>query len=140
MAQVAHLNRVRAWVTVAARVISILLLLALALWAIRLLAPGVQSVEYQEVPLGQSGLPQVAHIYYQPYPGAVGYVGFAVLAALGLIVRKWLPLAWLGILLLTGWSSMWLFSSGAAALPVAGVLVILLLILTFVWQRPHPVE
>jgi len=129
-----------AWTTIAARVIAMLLLLFVALFAVRLLVPGVQVTEYREVPIGESGSPSVERVYYRPYPGAVGYLGLAGLAAFGLIHRKLLPLAWLSVVLLTGWSIMWLFSSGAAFLPVDGLLLVLLIIITVTWHRPSTVK
>jgi len=116
------------------------LLLGVVLVAVRLLVPGEQITEYQEVPIGEAGPPPVEPVYYRPYPGAVGYLGLAGLAALGLINRKLLPLAWLSVVLLTGWSIMWLFSSGAAFLPVDGLLLVLLIIITVTWRKSSTVR
>lgn len=135
MARSGNFKRIGAWTTVTARVAAILLLLLVALFGARLLVPGVQITEYREVPIGESGLPQIERVYFRPYPGGVGYLGLAGLAVLSLINRKLLPLAWMSVILLTGWSIMWLFSSGAAILPVDGLLLVLLTVITITWHR-----
>ena len=135
MAISSNLKRLGTWTTVTARDAAILLLLLVALFGARLIVPGVQITEYREVPIGESGPPQIERVYFRPYPGGVGYLGLAGLAALSLINRKLLPLAWMSILLLTGWSIMWLFSSGATILPVDGLLLVLLTLITITRQR-----
>jgi hypothetical protein len=118
----------------AARLGMLLLLAAIALFAMRLLAPGIQITEYREATIGEAGPLQAARVYRQPYAGAAGYLAFAALMAPGLVRREWLPLAWLGLIALTGWSAMWLFSSGAAILPFDGVLALMLLVLRLLWR------
>jgi hypothetical protein len=120
----------------ACRLAAVLLLLAIAVTALKLLMPGVPTTEYRETPLGQSGLPQLERIYQQPYSGAWGYLAFGITTALGLMRRNWLPLAWVGALGLAFSSSAWLFSSGAAILPLAVVVITLVLLVT--WESPKP--
>src|SRR5574341_610616 len=135
MARSGEFKQIEAWTSVTARVVAVSLLLLAAFFGGRLLVPGVQITEYREVPIGESGPPQIERVYFRPYPGGVGYLGLAGLAALSLINRKLLPLAWMGVLLLTGWSIMWLFSSGAAILPVDGLLLVFLTIITITRHR-----
>jgi hypothetical protein len=97
---------------------------------------GIRLTRYSEVRIGESGPPAVEQVLYRPYPAALGYVVFAGLTGLGLVRRRWLPLAWLGTLALAAWSTIWLFSSGAAFVVAEGVLAALVLLISFTWRQP----
>jgi len=91
---------------------------------------------YQELPEGLEGTPYLRSTCRQAYPAAAVYLGLTALAVIGLIKRKWLWLAWLGVALLTMWSALWLFSSGAGLLPANGILIVLLAVVTRTWPKP----
>jgi hypothetical protein len=78
---------------------------------------------------GHAGVPPTPFVKYEPYPPAIMYLFAAVLLVVGLAKLRWLPVAWLGLALLFTWSLLFLFSSGAAVLPAAEALLILLTVL-----------
>ena len=89
----------------------------------------------QEVPQGYEGALPVERILYERYRPAAGYLAASALLLLGLLVKKILPLAWVGIVFLIIWSVLFLFSSGAAFLPVAGILIVLLGVVQYSYLR-----
>ena len=109
-----------------ARILAILLTIVIFVVATLLLFVQ-QSVEVmKEVPLGYEGVPPVEQILSERYKPAAGYLAASVLLLIGLVGKKLMPLAWVGIVFLIIWSVLFLFSSGAAFLPAAGILIILL--------------
>lgn len=72
---------------------------------------------------------------FQLFPdprGLITLIGAAMVIS-GLLTRK-LLIAWLGLAFLLGFSALFLFSIGASLLPLAGILLILLTIIT-IFQR-----
>lgn len=106
-----------------------LLLVIIASFSAILLVRGVPSNSVSEAS-GLEGERIVREIVYQPYPAAAAPLLAALLFLLGLLIRK-LALAWLGLTVLLVFSLLFLFSSGAALLPLVGVLLVLLTILQF---------
>lgn len=121
----------------AARLLAILLaIVILGVAALLLFVP--QPVEVvKEVPLGYEGVPPVERILYERYKPAAAYLAASGLLLLGLVVKKLMPLAWIGIVFLIIWSVLFLFSSGAAFLPAAGILIILLGVVQYSYLRAN---
>jgi hypothetical protein len=119
-----------------ARAGALAVLAYVALVALWLLVFGLPITSYQELPEGFQGAPYLRSTYSQPYPAAAVYLGLTGLAVIGLIRRKWLWLAWLSVALITMWSALWLFSSGAALLLANGILIVLLAVITRTWIKP----
>ena len=87
------------------------------------------------MPEGFQGAPYLHNTYSQPYPAAAVYLALAGFAMIGLIRRAWLRLAWLSVALMVLWSVIWLFSSGAALLPVEVILIALMVLITRTWSK-----
>jgi hypothetical protein len=119
----------------AARVAAAGLLAWVAVEGVRFFSSGTQITRYAET-TREGGTLEVEDVYYRQYPPALGYPAFAALAAVGLVRRGWLWLAWVGLVGLAGWSFVWLFSSGAAVVPEVGALLALLGVLTVAWPKP----
>ena len=81
----------------------------------------------------QQGRPVAQAIvdFYEPYPFAGLYVLETSLVLTGLLVWRLTWLAWLGAGMLLITSGLLLFSSGAAFLPAAGLLLVLLAGITY---------
>ena len=116
-------SRVRTLTEKTVLVAAIILATLVALSAAQLLISGQPLTGVQETPLGSS--PSPTYSTYAPYPPAVIPLFSAGLLLSGLFVRKLLPLAWVGNFLLIAFSTVFLFSSGAAFLPVALLLLVL---------------
>ncbi len=118
-----------------ARILAILLTIVIFVVATLLLFVQ-QSVEVmKEVPLGYEGVPPVEQILSERYKPAAGYLAASVLLLIGLVGKTLMPLAWVGIVFLIIWSVLFLFSSGAAFLPAAGILIILLAVVQYSYLR-----
>jgi hypothetical protein len=121
----------------ASRLAAYVLLLWIAGMAVPLVVTGILWTGVSEtVTVGEEPV-RSEQAFYQPYPAAWGYLVSGGLIAIGLSRRKWLPVAWVGVIGLTLWSGVWLFSSGAAFLPLAGVTILLLAIISTTWPRPE---
>jgi len=107
----------------------------LALYSLYLLLNGqiisiVQESAIEEI---NNGVQNIT-IDREPYPAAI----LPLIASLMLMIgnmRKKQGLAWIGLAILLLFSLIFLFSSGATFLPVALLLLILLLIISFVQKR-----
>ena len=135
MAQIGHTHRNRFWIATLARVGAFIVLVYVALYALWLLIFGLPITSYREVPEGFQGAPYLSSTYSQPYPAAAVYLTAAGFAMIGLIRRDWLRLAWLSVALMVLWSVLRLFSTGAALLPVEGILIALMILITRTWSR-----
>lgn len=120
-----------------ARILAILLTIVISVVATFLLFVQQPVEVVKEVPLGYEGVPPVGQILYERYKPAVIYLAASALLLLGLVVKKLMPLAWIGIVFLIIWSVLFLFSSGAAFLPVAGILLILLGVVQYSYLRAN---
>jgi len=117
-----------------ARVLAIVLSLAVIVYAANYLIFGAQISTVQEIPEGsQEPLPP-AVVEYEPYPTAFIPLAAAVILIAGLWANKEM-IAWMGWAILTVFSVLFLFSSGGGLLPLDGILLILLLAITFLRQR-----
>jgi hypothetical protein len=119
-----------------ARLAAFVLLLWIAVMAVPLVVTGIRWTGVSETVIVGEAPVRSEQVFYKPYPPAWGYLASCGVIAIGLSRRKWLPLAWLGTIALTFWSGMWLFSSGAAFLPLAGLLILLLAIISTMWPGP----
>jgi len=121
------------WLTIVnvATALAILLAIAVAVHAIRLLIVGQAWTVVSEVPLSEATqeAPEVASVEHGPYPAAAVPLLAATVLLAGLLTRQ-MPLAWIGMMGLLVFSVLFLFSSGAMLLPVVGLLLILLSIIT----------
>jgi hypothetical protein len=126
----------RTWIAVIARLAAAGVLAWIVVAGVQAFSPGIKITGYRETTTAEAGTLVMDQVYYRQYPPALGYAGFAGLAALGLVRQRWLLLAWLGTLALAAWSTIWLFSSGAAFVPAVVALVALLVVLTLAWPRP----
>ena len=131
MAQINHTQRKRSWLPTLARVGAFIVLMYVALYALWLLIWGLPITSYKEVPEGFQGAPYLSSTYSQPYPTAAIYLATAGFAMIGLMRHDWLRFAWLSIAIMVLWSVIWLFSSGAALLPVEGILLVLMALITY---------
>jgi hypothetical protein len=127
--------RFKSVVTTAATALTILLASAVVLFALRLLIIGVPLTVVPAVPEGTQELPEVVDTKYMPYPFAVVPLIAMILFIGGLLTRR-LLISWIGWTILGIFSVLFLFSSGAALLPAVGVLLILLIIISY--TRGHP--
>jgi hypothetical protein len=129
-------NRLRTLTQKATLSLAILLTVFVGFQALRWLVVGQAITTVAEVSSPQQAA-QVLGVDYVPYPAAAIPLLAAALLLSGLFARKWLPIAWAGIAILLIFSVLFLFSSGAALLPVAFVLLVLLVILQFIqWTPP----
>jgi hypothetical protein len=126
---------IRRGIVLTARILAILLTVVISVGsALLLFVP--QPVEVvKEVPLGYEGVLPVERILNEGYKPAAGYLAASALLLLGLVVKKLIPLAWIGIVFLIIWSVLFLFSSGAAFLPAAGILILLLGVVQYSYLR-----
>ena len=124
-----------------AAAIALLLAAAIAIIAIRMLAIGQSWTVVSEIPLSEAseGISQPATIEYTPYPAAGFPLLGAALLIVGLLTHK-LAVAWGGLAILITFSVLFLFSSGAALLPIVGLLLILLVIIQRGGQRTAPLK
>lgn len=118
-----------------ALVVSIVLAIVVALYALFLLANGQQVIVVQEVPEGNMPPYGITTFESAPYPAAVIPLGAAIFLLGGLLTKK-LWIAWIGLGVLLTFSILFLFSSGAAFLPIAGILLILIIIFQFSRKGP----
>ena len=118
-----------------ARILAILLTIVISVVATFLLFVQQPVEVVEEVPLGYEGVPHVEQILYERYKPAAIYLAASALLLLGLVIKKLMLLAWIGIVFLTIWSVLFLFSSGAAFLPAAGILIILLAVVQYSYLR-----
>ncbi len=114
-------------------IIAILLAAVAALFAVNLLIVGQQWIGVQEIPQG-SNQQQVGTVSTEFYPPAIPMLLSALALIGGLVARKlWVAwLGWVGLMVLSG---LFLFSSGAALVPIDVVLLILLTVLTLMRRR-----
>jgi len=115
--------------------VSIIVATAVALFAAYRLIVGLPLTVVPEVPEGTSTPPTVVAVTYAPYPAAAIPLGATLLLIGGLLTRK-LWVVWTGWVILTGFSALFLFSSGAALLPAVALLLVLLVIVTVNWLLP----
>jgi hypothetical protein len=113
-----------------ATAVAILLAGGVALFALRLLVVGVPLTVVPEVPVGSEQLARVVDMEYAPYPFAIVPFIAMILFVGGLLTQK-LWIGWVGWVILVVFSALFLFSSGAAVLPAAGVLFVLLVIISY---------
>ncbi len=110
-------------------IISTVIILSVAYYAVQLLFVGQKIVGVTEGSPG-SQVSQLPHqVYFAPYPLAYGYLPAILLFLFGLWVRKWSLMIWIGWVWLVVWSSALLFSSGAVLIPVLGILLVCMIIL-----------
>jgi hypothetical protein len=134
------LKRVLAGVS---RGIAFLLALAVISLALFLLVRGVQITELPEEPLvsSQSLLTELPGLspseYFKIYWPAVVYLLGGLGIILGLTRQDLLPAAWISWILLSIWSVLYLFSSGAALLPLDLGLLVCLILVTITWRPPE---
>ncbi len=117
-------------ITRTARVGAYLVIAAMAAWAGYFVFVGVPNTTYWEVQPGQAL--SLARTVYLPYYPALYSPLALVLAALGLIRERWLPLAWVGLLLHLAIGGLLIFSLGIFYIAVTGVLTALVGIIE--WQ------
>ena len=113
-----------------ARFATYLLIAALAVLAAYFVIVGVPYTTYAEVQPGQAL--SSALTVYSPYYPALYSPLVLVLVAIGLIRDRWLPLAWVGLLLHLTIGVLLIFSLGILYVGVTGVLVALVSLIE--WQ------
>jgi hypothetical protein len=116
----------------AARLAAYLLIAALAALAAYFVIVGVPYTTYAEVLPGSGQALGPAQTVYMPYYPALYSPLVLVLVAIGLIRDRWLPLAWVGLLLHLAIGGLLIFSLGILYIGVTGVLVALVSIIE--WQ------
>lgn len=106
---------------------------AVALFALYQLINGISLSIVSETSNSSPSAPQVLPSR-APYPAAVIPLA-ATLVLIGGVLTQRLAAAWLGLITLIVFSGLFLFSSGAALLPIAGVLFVLLLVISALRRR-----
>lgn len=119
-------DRVQRAVLKIARRIAIAVVLAVVVFSLYLLIVGQQVTSVQEVPENYQGPLPVESVHRVPYPLALLYLVAAVPLLIGLIKLKLMYYSWVGLVFLFLVSLMLLFSSGAAVIPAAVLLLFLL--------------
>lgn len=122
-------------VATAATALAILLAGAVALFALQLLIVGVPLTVVPEIPAGTQELPGVVSVEYAPYPFAMVPLMAMILFIGGLLTQKLLA-GWVGWAILTLFTVLFLFSSGAALLPAVVILLVLLTIISYARRQP----
>lgn len=121
-------------------VIAISLTILVILFSTYLLIMGQKVTGYYDQSpedIAQGVLPTVIESY-QPYPGAILPLMSSVLLLFGLIKReKYFFLAWIGLAFLLASSALLMFSSGGIFLPIAGLLLICLLLITIMQRKEN---
>lgn len=113
--------------------LAILLTAVAALFAANLLFTGIQLPTVQEIPEGSTE-PPAETVETVPYPPAIPMLLSALVLLGGLLARK-LWVAWLGWAVLGILSLLFLFSSGAALVPIELLLLLLLIFLTLIKRQ-----
>jgi len=117
-------------------VVVIFLAAVVALDGLFLATVGVPGTVIREVPLTK--VPEKAQESLQFSPAPQGLVAFlsAIMLIGGLLTRK-LAIAWLALAVLFVFSTLFLFGVGGGFLPVAGLLLIFLSIVTILRRNMH---
>ena len=114
------------------RGIAVAVVLAIAGYSLYMLVGGQQVTSVQEVAEGYEGPLPVESVYRVPYPLALLYLVAAVPLLIGLIKPELMYFSWVGLVFLFLVSVMLLFSSGAAVMPAAVLVAIILAIIQLV--------
>ena len=121
-------------------IIAIALTLIVLTFAIYLLVVGQKFVGVSETTFFANG--EIDHssveetVSYEPYPTAIFPLVSSVFLIYGVLKRRnYLILAWAGLTFLLIFSGLFLFSSGAAFLPVAGLILVCLTITTIFQKK-----
>lgn len=120
---------VRTRIVDAATLVAILLSAAVAFYSLFLVLVGMPGTLVQEVPEGEAYQAEAwATLTFIPHPASSLPLLAASAILVGLVTRR-LVIAWIGLLALFAFSALLLFSVGAPLLPVAGLILVLLLII-----------
>jgi len=117
----------KALIVNAATAAAILLAAGVAIYALFLLLVGVPGTVVREGEVTRS-------VRYFPHPAAVVPLLTAVMLLSGLLTRK-LLLAWVGFAALFAFGALSLFGIGGPLFPVAGLLLILLTLITIIQRH-----
>ncbi len=110
-------------------IIATVITLLVAYYAVQLLLVGQKILSVTEGSPGSQISQLPYQVYYTPYPLAYGYLPAILLLRVGVWLRKWSLIAWIGWVWLGLWSWALLFSSGAAMIPALGILLICMIML-----------
>lgn len=127
-----------------ARGVAILIALAVISLALYLIVRGAEITAVPEAPLvpAQDSARELFELlptsYFRIYWPAVVYLLGGLGIILGLTRHEFLPAAWISWILLSIWSVLYLFSSGAALLPLDLGILVCLILLTITWKPPEP--
>lgn len=113
--------------------LAILLTAIAALFSANLLITGIHLPTIQEIPEG-SNKPPAETVETVPYPPAIPMLVSSLVLLGGLLARK-LWIAWAGWAVLGILSGVYLFSSGAALVPIDLLLLLSLIALTLLKRR-----
>ena len=116
-----------------ARLVALLMVIALAIWGLYLLIVGLPSTNVPRVPPGEPLPPGL--ILYMPYHGALYSLLALALVAIGLMRDRWLPLAWVGLLLHLIIGGLLIWGMGIFYIAATGGLALLVGVLQ--WQVTH---
>jgi hypothetical protein len=119
-----------------ARLTAFLLIVAFVIWAIYLLIVGLPGISVPEIRPGESPVP--GQTTNTPYLGAAYSLLALLIVAIGLLRDKWLPIAWLGVLLHLAFGGLLIWGLGILYIGVAGTLAVLVGILQ--WQVSRQVK
>jgi len=114
----------------ASSIVAVLLTVAVASYALRLLVVGKRLLVFQEGEISGS-------VQYARDPAAVVPLLASALLIAGLATRK-LTLAWVGLVVLLAFAGLFLFGIGGGLLPATGLLLMLLIVISLI-QKASPV-
>lgn len=116
--------------------LAILLAGVVVFYALRFLIVGREWLIIPEIPIEEnSEVLLQPKTEFLPYPAAIIPLIAATLIIIGVLWRK-LLIAWIGLVGLAGFAVLFLFSSGAVLLPLVGILLLLLGIVTICQKSP----
>jgi len=110
------------------RILAILVIIAIFILAAYLFFINQPVTVVAEVPIDMDGEIPLTYTRFERYEPAIGYLIAAIILFMGLLIKRVKFLAWIGFILLVAWSFLFLFSSGAAFLLLAGLLFILMVL------------
>lgn len=119
----------KVWITNATTAVAIFLAAVVALYGLFLVIAGVPGTVIREVSITEVPEKVQESPQFSPSPQGLVFLLSAAILISGLLMRK-LRIAWLGMVILLVFSMLFLFGVGGGILPIDGLLLILLSIVT----------
>lgn len=129
----------KVWITYATTTVAILLAAVVALRGLFLAIVGVPGTFVREVSITEIPEKVQESLQFSPAPQGLVFLLSAVMLISGLLMRK-LWIAWLSMVILLGFSMLFLFGVGGGFLLIDGLLLILLSIVTVLRRSKSPLN